>query len=285
MSKQPKVLKPQAMFWIHTGSALAVVAVCVLLFYLTKNTPVHEERSTVRVSDLLSILIAVSGVTVPLSIAYLSIRSRDIQISLADKAAFCLRGFGINIADIRFAYLFLTDRINTGNGPGPSRALAVIIEVIGLRDGDEDQTVFLTPATRAWLLGESEEHSIYQRYFEENDDRDVLVNYIWMVGISSAICFMDLYGRFFGMKGYGVDLFEIVLTSFTFFANITAYLFILKTIRFKDRVKKRASLSIVNACSTITGEVTASVQTAQKLKDTLSERLKIALEAANRSIV
>jgi hypothetical protein len=256
VSKSNFVYEPDRVFWIHVAACF-FVAICATLAFILFRLPSNEPA---LFSNLLSTLITVSGVTAPLSIAYLTVRDRDLQISIADRATHLLRESGISIPALRLANLFLSEF----GGSGPSRALAVVTEF--------DRG--LSKEGKEWLFGSDEDSSIYERYFAKNDDRDLIVRYVSAIGLLAILCFFAMYLGSFGLRHIALDCIEVFLVTLTAAANVAAYVFIVKTIKFKDRIKRRASDQIRNACDTIPGEVTNAIGTAKRLEGELTEELK-----------
>lgn len=139
--------------------ALAIIAAFVIAHL---PPPAAGTRQTsVTISDLLATLVTISGITVPITIAYLSLRSKDLEISLADRAIHELRDAGVTLEAVRFCFLYLSDTSTDGE---PSDALVTVTECLGMRDVDPASDKPFTKTAGDWLFGE-EEWSIYERYF------------------------------------------------------------------------------------------------------------------------
>lgn len=272
------VWRPKYFFWI---SFAATCLVAVVAAYLIARLPAPtgmERRNDVTISDLLATLVTLSGITVPIAIAYLSLRSKDLEISLADRAIHELRDSGLTVEGVRFSFLYLSDAATQDE---PSDALVTICECLGMRDVDPASDKPFTKTAGDWLFGE-EESSIYERYFHHGSDRETITWYAVTVGVSGIACFFMMYARYFGVEGSGIDGLEAFIIFFTFSINVITYSFLLKSLRCKDRIRRRGNHQIRLACRTAKSQILAVLATSEKLQQQMSADLRKAYEAIHR---
>ena len=233
------------------------------------------EKISVRVSELLSVLIAISGITVPLLLAYLLIKEKDLQISISEKAIFYLNQNGIMLSSFRSAILTFSDPLSKDQ---PSDGLKSLHEFVGL--GSHEAGESLSENAQAWLLPEDKLRKCYNSYFSDGQERSALKICMLVVGTPAVFCFLDMYARYYGLNGWPLDIFEQFLILFTGIVNVSAYLIVLRIISLKGAIRRQANKEVKKVCSQVKAEIAAVVSNSEQLGRNLGAELKRETEIA-----
>jgi hypothetical protein len=137
----------------------------------------------VKLGDVMTISIGISGIVIPLIIAYLSLgRTSDVFSEIGDAVPFFLEREGLAPAVLANAIL---------NERGQ--------RLVELRALDEIRC--LRAASGRHLLQESkalfipaEQEAAYSNYLANNADRIMALNYVFIIGLAAGTCLLLLYG-------------------------------------------------------------------------------------------
>jgi len=113
-------------------------------------------------------------------------------------------------------------------------------------------------------------------------DREVIALYAGLVGVAGILCFVMMYARYFGASGEYVDAVEAFIIFIGFFLNVVTYWFLLKTLRCKDRIRRRGSHQIKLACRTAREQILSVLIISEQLQTAMNGELRRAYDAAKR---
>jgi hypothetical protein len=254
---------------------------CIIMYLLVLREPnwsitsLDASRTSVGISDMLGNLVTISGLTVPLIIAYLLLKEKDLQNSIAEKAVFYLEQNGTNVSQFRAAYLFLTDPTQKSAATDCLKSLSEFVG-LGTHEGEEA----LSSAAQEWLLPPAKLQKNYNAYFATGADRKALELAIFWVGIPALLCLFDLYLRFYGVRGWALDLAEQFLIVTTVGANVVAYIMLLLVVRMKAEIRSQAGNEVKKVCKQVREEIAAALSRSDQLRSQTSADLTVASKDA-----
>jgi hypothetical protein len=233
------------------------------------------------VGDLLATALTISGISIPLVIAYLSLgRDHDLYRLVIEKIPHFLdqqkitkQGgvkSGITSKDVRGAYNYLMGRssVRSGDSPttrssdSPTTNLIILYELIRFDFAPVETT--MSADAKGKLLS-PELCEIYDLYFEGKNDCLILRKYIWAIGIPAAACFLLLYARYFGADDWRIEIIEHFIISFTFFINAATYLFLLRIIHHRDKIHRESHRGTKLLCEAVPPEVEGAIRGEEEL--------------------
>jgi hypothetical protein len=170
---------------------------------------------------LLSIAIAISGITVPLIIIYRTTASPNIRITIAQKIDAYFFGRGITTE------VFLGACANARTDPGTAKGLLLILEQAytakDKMDSGAQRYAAFPNEVKDWLI-ESMQKKWFTFFFDARMDKPISSAYLICLVALSVLCFIDLYAHFIGLpKFWMIYVFDRGIVLATVAVNFAAY--------------------------------------------------------------
>lgn len=283
---RPKAeLRPLVRYWAAVG-LLAATSITLAAFHYASTLPpgglvpvaLGQQATGVKVSDLLSICISVSGVTVPILVAYMLLKAKDLQLAISERTELHLKQNGHSVGTYRSACLFLTDQTNTFKA---SELLECFDEFLSLGSHEADES--LTLKAQQWLFPSKGMKEVYNGCFANGRDRRVTLRCIVVTGVCAIACFVDMYARFYGFVGVTLDTFEQVLVPMTGMINVLSYVVLVWLISKKADVREEAFRQAKLICAQISTEIEVAVNQSKQQERSMVADLKQGVALATTS--
>ena len=184
---------------------------------LATHAHTAQAAGDVALSDILVALLAVSGVTVPMCIVYLTLgKGGDSFCAVAEMIPYFLAEKKYDAGTIKKTYLFWKDRENNGVGK-VTKALLTLYEFTKMPSWPSGDHISWD-ARMHLLTGNTKAR--YHYYFEAGEDRHGLMRYAWAVGASAVVCFLALCLIYMRWAGEAVTFACNILVMFTAAATL-----------------------------------------------------------------
>jgi hypothetical protein len=244
---------------------------------LAATPHVDQAGGEASLADILVSLLAVSGVTVPMCIVYLTLgKGGDTFCAVAEMIPYFLAEKKYDSGTIKKTYLFWKDRENSGDGR-VRNALLTLYEFTKMPSWPSGDHISWD-ARMHLLTGNTKDR--YHYYFEAGEDRHGLMRYAWTVGASAVLCFVAICLIYMRLAGETITFGCNILVVFNAFANVATYLYLILLIMFKSEIRKAAFDQAETFCDDIENDVIA----ASKQSATRSDRAQQELTEAMRRI-
>jgi hypothetical protein len=259
--------EPQIIFLIHAAIAAGASLVAyALVVYLNGSGSLGG--SGVTLGEILGTLVGVTGITVPLTLTYLSVRNSDLQRSLKQMITDSLRKNGLDATKLALACVSMGDETSRTK---PSETLLALRDLLDATDGNLDDGVELGDRVKKWLIPSERGETILQYYFEHNGSLSALRGHLWLVGLAAGLCFLIMCWRYMGAQP--LPSIEMALVAFSVAMNLATYRFIAKTIACGVELKGILKKQVGNACEIVKTEVASVIATAENLQKSVTPQL------------
>jgi hypothetical protein len=201
---------------------------------------------------LLGAAIALSGITVTVIVAYLSLgRALDIFSNLGDAIPYLyhkhgLDDFQINLARVRIAAL--TSEEVTEIEEINSEYAQQLDAVYDLSKLGNASAQHLEHGKKIWLVPQPLRDK-YNRLFKDEIDEWVLRRYVWIVGAPGLVCAASLYLNHYNADEAAVLYAEHVAVIFCAFANLLAYYYLVRIGLARNDLERGITKSLEKLCA------------------------------------
>lgn len=252
--------------------------------------------------ELLAVVIAVTGVTVPLIIVYRASMLTEIRNTVATAIESFFSSKGMAVDDFMEAYTQALGDLQEQQRPAngvmahdvppvlqPEPILIALGRAYRARDRyDHINHVFMPfpEAPRTWLIGSDKTvNRHFVRIYDEQEDRPVSVWLLWVLSALVLICFSDLYAMHLGFleqyKAWGWQSADRWLVIYTFVVNLLTYVvlgwFVTRRAFFEAKIEEE----VWRLCPETLKEVKASRQRRESQADVDQKQLEPQLPVPN----
>lgn len=257
------------------ATVLVALLACAILYFAVLQQPegrplaLSGPKIDAAISDILATLVSISGITVPLIIAYLLVKEKELDFFFIERAVDFLEHHGWTLRACRAAYLTLSDATKPGKA---SEEFRILIEITNLTSEEE-----LTSASQAALAQVIPDTVVLQQYlgcFSSSQDRDALKGCIWFIGLSAGYCFVDLYLRVFGFSGWLFDIVEQFGIVCTVGANVTAYVLMVSFVQMKNTIKRQSTGQVRRICRKVVEDMASASVISDNLRGVLANEFE-----------
>jgi hypothetical protein len=205
-------------------------AVVAMYFFSAEPSPSANPGLAASVSDLLACLIAITGVTTPLLIAYSLQKEIDIRVDIAEIITRYYAERKISQGELGAAVVHLRDKRGKVGEAGLR-----LLEVLGLCLNAKDLVNELTQQFEPFpkdaieeIFGKDQEkkHHWFSFFFDNRCNRACAQFYVVVLALLALACFVDLHARVRGGMPTVLSGLEEALIWATFLVNFAMYLVI-----------------------------------------------------------
>jgi len=277
-----KKITPEVVFLV--ACLCITIAGAIVAIVLRQRFEDSETFSLVSLADLLVTVIAVSGVTVPLAIAYLTLgREADFFNTICSSLPYFLQEKKIRPENIATAVMYWKNEEQKGAGD-LKVSLLVVEEILLLRDADPPGH-FLSERCRLHIVPDTLRNA-YRRYFEEYKDRALLLKYITIVAVLGAVSFVSLYVLYVRIDNDGyASVFHIFtnwLALVTASMNIMTYVYLMNVVRLKHQIKMQIDARMREICDEIRNDITVATTGSRSNEARLQKEIDRGIKESQR---
>lgn len=245
--------------------------------------PTISSNGETGIEILLSVVLALTGVTVPLMTVYLAELEPEIRFSIAQKIETCFSGLKITNDQFRSAYVDMSGANGGGGATDASRQnmLITLGDAFSAKDSyDHSTQCFPNFPARAldWFFKNMPTQQWWFRFFhDEREDRSVCTWYICVLAILGLACFIDLYSRHVGLTAswagtYGQAI-DRVLVLYTAAVNFTVYVLLVVFVVQRTSIGAHVDRSIWELCPLAVNDVTSYLQQSKLMESEMRNDL------------
>ncbi|HEY1632072.1 MAG TPA: hypothetical protein VGF56_12220 [Rhizomicrobium sp.] len=230
-----------------------LAAASILGLFHSLIWPGFEKETTLV--DLLEVVVAVSGITVTVIVAYLSLgRALDVFSNAGDVIPFWLYKHNVPERDIDISRLMAAATVDTKEYPEIkakykeyAKKLDAFFDLGKLgsasaRHLDHKKKILLVPP---------ELRMRYDRFFKDEVDEWALRRYVWIVGLPALACVAALFLGHYNSSNMLLVYFRHVVVIFCSFANILAFSYLIRIGRLRFDLERGIFFSLESLCASV----------------------------------
>lgn len=218
-----------------------------------------------KLTDLLVVAIALSGITLPLIITYLSLAT-DIFFEIGDKVPLFLLQVGLSMADLAIV-------AQTHDCPQENKN--DVIAISHLSELKDEPGMHLSPDDKAQLLHHMsyELRKKYYYYFNEKNDQILLRWHVLQLGISSLICLLLILFGHFNKPIFSFNFISHWAAIMAVGANFCSYYFLVNLARWRERLQSGITQRVREISYRMPGFVVAATESQEESGAAATDRV------------